>query len=169
MLKGFQWEPRVVDGRIWQPQNDGIAGATIIRLTDFPRFASSATPVAGGPRVITFVSQCTISQPGEEFLIPNSLQSREIPCYSHQLGQSFPHLLGNVENGKSEKKSFGIWSGSPRRNLLVAFGSTLAYLEKTPASEVSNASMRTEGSVSSNRTGSNRHPHMAERPAHERL
>jgi hypothetical protein len=42
----------------------------------------------------------------EEFLIRNSLESREIPCYSHQLGQSFPHLLGNIENGKSEKKSF---------------------------------------------------------------
>ena len=63
------WEPRVVDGRIWQPQTDGISGATIIRLTDCPRFAFSAPPVASGPRVITFVSQCTIPQLGEEFLI----------------------------------------------------------------------------------------------------
>src|SRR5437879_12880995 len=70
--------------------------------------------------------------------IPNSKLApvREIPCYAHQLGQSFAHLLGNIEKGKSEKKFFGIWSGSPRRNLLVAFGSALAYLEKTPASEV---------------------------------
>ena len=91
MLEGFYGEPRVVDGWIWQPQNDGIAGATIIRLADFSCFAFSATPVAGGPRVIRFVSQCTIPQPGEEFLIRNPLQSREISCYAHQHDQSFLH------------------------------------------------------------------------------
>jgi len=72
-LKGFQREPRVVDRRVWQTQNDGIAGATIIRSADFPRFACPVTPVAGGPRVTTFVPQWTLPHPREEFLIRSSV------------------------------------------------------------------------------------------------
>jgi hypothetical protein len=101
---------------------------------------------------------------GEEILIRNSLQSRAPPT-----GSSFPHLLGNIENEKSEKKFFfGIWSGSARRNLLLAFGSTLGYLEKTPAVEVSDGSTCTQWTIPGNRTGSSGHPHMAKRPSLER-
>src|SRR2546427_10182181 len=52
---------------------------------------------------------------------------------------------------------------------LLAFKARLAYLEKIPATEVSDGSTCTEGTVPGNRAGSSRHPHMAKRPSLERL
>src|SRR5437879_4823924 len=52
---------------------------------------------------------------------------------------------------------------------LLAFEARLAYLEKTPATEVSDGSTCTQGAIPGNRAGSSRHPHMAKRPSLERL
>src|SRR5690242_9087331 len=52
---------------------------------------------------------------------------------------------------------------------LLAFEARLAYLEEIPATEVSDGSTCTQGTIPGNRAGSSRHPHMAKRPPPERL
>ena len=76
--------------------------------------------------------------------------------------------------------SYGVYTTSDERfcakerhwdapGYLLAFEARLAYLEKTPAAEVSDGSTCTQGAIPGNRAGFSGHPHMAKRPSLERL